>query len=310
MPTGLLILRPKPTGLLRQGCFSSRYATACLLGNASYSIVFAVALSPTTAFATVSDVKCSRVRTHPLLRLAEVAEDQWGLVTRQQAQAARVPRATFERLVAATSLERIDTGVYRIAGAPVPDHVELRAAWLHLAPGLQRWQRTIEQGVVSHRSAASLYGAGDLPADRHEFTVPMRRQSRKPGVRFHIRREGPGRWIEMSGLPVTRPSQIAADLLLDNEDPGAVAQIIATSLEKVYDYPGTFARSLAPSAARFGLRRHDGLALLAWLLDLVSHDNTGRWLQEARDSLAHRGSSRDPDPGGWEEPRSAVGDHR
>ena len=114
----------------------------------------------------------------------------------------------------------------------------------------------------------------------------------------------------MSGLPVTRPSQIAADLLLDNEDPGAVAQIIATSLEKVYDYPATFARSLAPSAARFGLRRHDGLALLAWLLDLVSHDNTGRWLQEARDSLAHRGSSRDPDPGGWEQPRSAVGDHR
>ena len=274
-------------------------------------MVFAAVPARDTAVTTLTDVECdTAVRTPPLLRLAHVAEDQWGLVTRQQAQTAGVPRATFERLVAATSLERVDTGVYRLAGAPVPDHVELRAAWLHLAPDVQRWRRTIDQGVVSHRSAASVYGVGDLPADRHEFTVPRRRQSRKPGVRFHVRREGPGRWIEMGGLPVTRPSEIAADLLLDSEDPEAVAQIITASIEKVYDYPATFARSLAPSAARFGLRRHDGLALLAWLLDLVHHPDSGRWLQEARNSLIPQASRRDPDPGCWEETQSAVGDHR
>jgi Transcriptional regulator, AbiEi antitoxin len=241
-----------------------------------------------------------------MTRLTDVAEDQWGLVTRQQAQAAGIPRATLERLVAGTSLERVDTGVYRLAGAPVPDHVGLRAAWLRLAPDLQRWQRTIEQGVVSHRSAASMYGIGDLPADRHEFTVPARRQSRKPDVRFHIRPHGPGKWIELRGVPVTRPSRIGPDLLLDNEDPEAVAQIVAKSIDEVYDYPGTFAESLAPCAARFGLQRGDGLALLTWLLELVNHPDTDRWVREARDSLAQRPSSREPPGNGWASARSVT----
>jgi hypothetical protein len=139
--------------------------------------------------------------------------------------------------------------------------------------------------VVSHRSAASLYGVGHLPADRHEFTVPTRRQSRREDVRFYVRPHGPGKWIEHGGLPVTRPSRIASDLLLDSEDPEAVAQIVADSIREVYDYPGTFAAALAPHAGRFGLRRGDGLALLRWLLDLVGDRETERWMQEARQSM-------------------------
>lgn len=249
------------------------------------------------------------VRLSAIARLAAVAEDQWGLVTRQQAQATGIPRATLERLVAGASLERLDTGVYRLAGAPIPDHVALRAAWLRLAPGVQRWQRTIAQGVVSHRSAASMYGVGDLPADRHEFTVPARRQSRKSDVRFHVRPRGPGKWIELRGLPVTRPSRIASDLLLDSEDPEAVAQIVATSIERVYDYPGTFADTLGPCATRFGLRRGDGLALLEWLLRLVNHPETGRWLQEARESVNDRPPGHRPDPGWDQSQGSALGGH-
>jgi hypothetical protein len=243
-------------------------------------------------------------RRPAVARLAVIAEDQWGLLTRQQAQATGIARATLERLVANSLLERVDHGVYRLAGAPIPDHMELRAAWLRLAPDVPRWQRTLEQGVVSHRSAASMYGVGDLPADRHEFTVPKRRQSRRLDVRFHVRPRGPGQWIELRGLPVTRPSRIASDLLLDNEDPEAVAHIIAASMRDVYDYPGSFAEALTPHAARFGLRRGDGVALLEWLLGLVGFPNTEFWLGEARRSLAEH-----PEPDvedGWAEPRSVT----
>src|ERR1700752_1045394 len=125
-------------------------------------------------------------RPPAVARLAAVAEDRWGLLTRQQAQLAGVVRATLERLIAASILVGVDHGVYRLAGAPIPDHVQLRAAWLRLAPERLRWQRMLEQGVVSHRSAASMYGVGDLPADRCEFTVPARRQSSRDDVRFHI----------------------------------------------------------------------------------------------------------------------------
>lgn len=76
-------------------------------------------------------------------------------------------------------------------------------------------------GVVSHRSAAVLYGLGHLPADRHEFTLPERRQSRRPDVRLHHRTVRPDEWIVLHGMPVTGPSRIAADLLGDKEDPEA-----------------------------------------------------------------------------------------
>ncbi len=221
-----------------------------------------------------------------LARLSQFAEDQWGLVTRRQAEDAGLSKATMTRLVGRGDLERIAHGVYRLRGAPTPDHVELRAAWLQLAPKMPAWERTAEDGVVSHRSAAELYGLGHLPADVHEFTVPSRRQTRRSDVRLHIRPLHDGEWISLRGLPVTRPSRIASDLLMEGEDPSAVAQLVADAIRAVFDYPGTFADALAPFAARFGLRRGDGLALLRWFLDLVGDSETEAWMNEARRRVA------------------------
>ena len=244
-------------------------------------------------------------RYSTLGRLSRLAEDQWGLVTRQQAELAGVSRATLQRLASERVLKRLTTGVYHLRGAPMPDHAELRAAWLQLAPAVPAWERTPEQGVVSHRSAAALYGLGDLPADRHEFTLQTRRQSRRPDVRLHQRRLESGEWLTLHGLPVTRPSRIAADLLDDREDTEAVARIVVVAIRAVYDYPGTFADALAPYAARYGLRRGDGLALLRWLLDLVGDSDTPRWMQEARDHTV-RATTRasDSSPSAAAPPRS------
>jgi hypothetical protein len=221
-------------------------------------------------------------RYSTLSRIARIAEDQWGLITRRQAEGTGVSQATLQRLAKTGILDRVAHGVYRLSGAPLPDHLDLRAAWLQLAPEVPGWERTPEQGVVSHRSAAALYGLGHLPADRHEFTLPERRQSRRSDVRLHHRAVRPGEWIVLQGMPVTRPSRIAADLLDDKEDPEAVAQVIADALAPVYDYPGAFVDALAPYAASFGLRRGDGLALLRWLLDKIGDPEASRWIEEAR----------------------------
>lgn len=235
-------------------------------------------------------------RYSTLRRLAKIAEDQWGLVTRRQAERADVSQATVQRLATTGVLDRVAQGVYRLTGAPPPDHLELRAAWLQLAPEVPAWERTPEQGTVSYRSAAALYGLGHLPADRHEFTLPVRRQSRRKDVRLHHRSVSPSEWIVLHGMPVTRPSRVAADLLADKEDPEAVAQVIADAIRSIYDYPGTFADALAPHAARFGLRRGDGLALLRWLLDLVGDPETSRWMQEARAHVARSSAEHDGKP--------------
>jgi len=235
-------------------------------------------------------------RYSTLHRLAKIAEDQWGLVTRRQAERADVSQATLQRLATTGVLDRVAQGVYRLAGAPPPDHLELRAAWLQLAPEVPAWERTPEQGIVSYRSSAALYDLGHLPADRHEFTLPVRRQSRRKDVRLHHRSVSPSEWIVLHGMPVTRPSRVAADLLADKEDPEAVAQVIADAIRSIYDYPGTFADALAPHAARFGLRRGDGLALLRWLLDLVGDPETSRWMQEARAHVARSSAEHDGKP--------------
>ena len=89
------------------------------------------------------------------------------------------------------------------------------------------------------------------------------------------------------GLPVTRPSRIASDLMREREDPEAIAQIVADSIRGAFDYPGTFADTLAPHAFRLGFRRDDGLALLNWFLDLAAAPDAKRWMDEARAHVEH-----------------------
>jgi hypothetical protein len=229
-------------------------------------------------------------RLSALYRLQDLTQDQWGLVTRRQLTARGIGETTLERLSSRGGvLERVAWGVYRLAAAPVPDHMDLRAAWLQLAPATPAWDRTADQGVVSHRSAASVYGLSHLPADRHEFTLPRRKQSGRSDVRIHVRGLADGQWIALRGLPVTRPSTIASDLLWDHEDPEAVARLVADAIRPVYDYPGAFADQLAPHASRFGLRRGDGLGLLRWLLELTGDPDVERWMAEARVHVDRKG---------------------
>ena len=219
-----------------------------------------------------------------------IADEQWGLITKQQVETTGVAWTTLARRVERGSMERIAHGVYRVRGGGEPDHLELRAAWLQLEPRVPAWERTVAAGVVSHRSAAALYGIGHLPADAHEFTLPVRKQTRRKDVRLH-RGDVDNDCITLRGLPVTRPSRIAADLLADREDLGAVAQLIVDALRSVFDYPGSVASAIAPYAAAHGLRRGDGIGLLRWLLELSGDPDRGTWLAEA---MATEGKSSPP----------------
>ncbi len=220
----------------------------------------------------------------PLARIRDVAEGQWGLVTLQQARAAGVAWRSLSRLVDAGLLERVAHGVYRIRGAAEPEHLGLRAAWIGLDPARPAWERLGDPdvAVVSHASAATLYGVGDLRADVHEFTLPRRRQTRRSDVRIHRAHVPPEQRVVLGGLPATRPGRMIGDLLADQVDPDAVAQITAEVLERVLDYPRDVADALAPHAHRFGYRRSDGLALLDELLRRAGSRQREGLLAEAR----------------------------
>lgn len=206
-------------------------------------------------------------------RLSRIAEGQWGLVTTRQATGAGVGWTTLAFLHREGLLERVTHGVYRIRAAGEPDHLALRAAWVQLDPATPAWERLghADVAVVSHASAASMYGIGDLRADVHEFTLPVRRQTARRDVRLHRGRVPDEHRLILHGLPVTRAGWMIRDLLGDHVDPTQVAQITAEVLDRVFDYPRVVAEQIAPYASRFGLRRGDGVALLGHLLTLVSY---------------------------------------
>ncbi len=230
----------------------------------------------------------------PISRLQNIAEGQWGLVTLQQARATGLAWPSLARQVEAGLLERVAHGVYRLRGAPEPDHLALRAAWLQLDPGRQAWQRLDdpEVAVVSHASAAAMYGVGDLRADVHEFTLPVRRQTRRPDVRIHRGRVPADRMVVVGGLPVTRAGWIVADLLEDRVDPDAVAQITSEILDRVFDYPRVVAEVLSPYSARFGLPPKNGLALLDDFLLRAGNRDRDRLLADVADDEPSRDSTR------------------
>lgn len=212
------------------------------------------------------------------------ADEQWGLVTRRQLETLGIRPATLARTLADGTLERITHGVYRVRGAGQPDHVGLRAAWLALDPSLPAWQRLNDPGValVSHASAAELYGVGDLRADVHEFTLPVRRQTRRADVRLHRGRVPHEHRIVLGGLPVTRAGWMIGDLLADHVDPESVARIAAETIDRELDHPSAIADRIAPFAKRFGLGPSDGTGLLDELLTTAGYDRRGAVIGEAR----------------------------
>jgi predicted transcriptional regulator of viral defense system len=209
----------------------------------------------------------------PMQRLLGIADEQWGLCTRTQALAAGIAPSSLARLLRDGRLQRVAHGVYRVSGAGELDRLELRAAWLQLDPATPAWERVHSPAValVSHTSAASLYGVGDLRADVHEFTVPTRRQTRRADVRIH-RADATGKQrILLAGLPATRAARMIGDLIGDHVEPPSVARITAEVIDRVFDHPSNVAECLAPYASRFGLRRGDGVGLLDYLLDLADY---------------------------------------
>lgn len=196
--------------------------------------------------------------------LVAIVEEQWGLFTRAQAQETGMAWSTLARMARNGEVERVAHGVYRWSGVPHHELEPLRAAWLQLAPTVPAWQRVPSQGVVSHRSAASAFGIGELPADTHDFTLAGRRQTRRRDVRLHVGALAPGDVVRVGGLLVTRPARIVADLLRTREDVEAVGRILSEALRSGLDDEASCSEHLEPLARAW--QHRDGKALMESLL--------------------------------------------
>lgn len=107
--------------------------------------------------------------------VTDLAERQWGVVTRAQLVAAGVSLAAIDQRVHRGGLRAVHRGVYAIGPAPLRDEGMWLAATLACGPG----------AVLSHLSAARLWGMRVPYGDRSVHVTLVRGRARPPGVTVH-----------------------------------------------------------------------------------------------------------------------------
>lgn len=209
---------------------------------------------------------------HALELLGEYTAEQWGMVTARQARLLGVDGVTMHRLKEAGLLESVRRGVYAVTSAgssPVRDE---QAVWLSLRPDVAGWTRPKldpDGAVISHRSAARLYGLGEFVNDRVELTVPRRRTMRDSTVLIHQAKLTDADVIVVDGLPATSPLRTICDLLDQRTDASHIATVIRQAVEGGQVRLDELAERIGPYARRYGVKPFDSTALLEQLLGQI-----------------------------------------
>ena len=137
--------------------------------------------------------------------IAELASRQRGVVSHKQLVAAGVKRKAINRRVRSGRLHTVHRGVY-LVGHTVPANGAREVAAI-LACGTG--------AVVSHRSAANLWGPLPHPANPRlvDITVGGRHPGRRLGIRIHRVATLDRRDVRSLGrIPVTTPARTLLDL--------------------------------------------------------------------------------------------------
>lgn len=194
-----------------------------------------------------------------LWQVEQVAKEQHSIISWEQLLAAGASRQWVHRREQEGYLTRIAPSVYRFIGGQRTWHMRASAALLSArAPGL-----------VSHRSAAWLYGLDEHMPGIIDITVPRHRRPRsRPGVQFH----------ESRLFDVAAASS-------DIRDGLAVTGVARTILDSCAEVPGLPERlDLLDEARRLKLADWDEL----WECLLIHTGRGRRGLNRYRDVLLTR----------------------
>jgi very-short-patch-repair endonuclease len=129
----------------------------------------------------------------------------------------------------------------------------------------QRWMAAVlacgESALLSHRSAAALWGIGTERKDRVEVTVLKRSRHRRPGLHIRSRPTLPtGDVTNRDGIPVTIPARTLVDIATDLA-PLALERAVNEADKRDLIDPEELRASLA------GFAGEPGVATLRKLLD-------------------------------------------
>ncbi len=133
--------------------------------------------------------------------LAGLATRQHGVVSRAQLVELGFSRHAIRHRVQTGRLLLLHRGVYAVGHRAVSRDGRLMAAVLAVGPG----------AVLSHRSAAELWGIRRTSRERIEVTVPRALRPR-PGIEIHRKDVPPDERTTRHGIPVTTVPRTLVDL--------------------------------------------------------------------------------------------------
>jgi hypothetical protein len=133
----------------------------------------------------------------------ELVTEQFGVVARQQALASGLTRRQVECRLAGGDWILVLPGVYRVAVVPPSLRQRAMVAALWSAP----------DGLVSHATAAALWGLEDVDARGVHVTVPAPRRLKSRLVVVHRTNDLlPADIARLGPIPITSPLRTAIDL--------------------------------------------------------------------------------------------------
>ncbi len=183
-----------------------------------------------------------QVRDTGEAEITRVAAAQAGFITRAQLSAAGLGRGAIDARLRAGRLIRHHRGVY-LYGRPT------------LEPLGREWAAVLAcagHAVLSHWSAAALWGLADGAPDEVWLTACGPQRHSRPGLRVHRTRRLDRQEIRCRrGLPVTSPARVVIDLAPLTPDTRLERLLAQAHVERLLE-PGELERALPhrPGASR------------------------------------------------------------
>ena len=178
-------------------------------------------------------------------RLFEIASEQSGYFTAEEAGACGFSRALLSHHVKSGRFTRVRRGLYRFREYPSSPREHVLAAWLAVGK---------DSAVVSHESALDLLGLSDVIPDAVHITVPRSRRNLPslPGVKIHTtaRPIKPADRVTREGMAVTS----ATRSILDAAEAGTAPEQIQKAITQAIDKGMATARQLKRDASERGRR--------------------------------------------------------
>ncbi len=149
-------------------------------------------------------------------RLFNLAAEQGGYFTAAQAKEIGYSYQAQAHHVAAGNWLRIDRGLFRLTEW-IPDLHDDLARWTLWSKG---------RGVVSHETALSVHGIGELESARVHLTVPPGFTMRDDAVALHHAELTDADVVARTGFRVTTPGRSIIDVAALSPDEDQLARVI------------------------------------------------------------------------------------